>query len=172
MKNRFLLLFLFAFITISACKCEYIPTLKSSFEKADFVFIGEIEGITEVPSGFKTSQDILSKVRINKIYKSDYYNEFYKETATLFASPLRSCDVPFTEKGRFLIFAYFEEDTGLLYSSHCLLQKRMDQLSPGELKELETLSRDYKRVPENSQITTGGLTELIDDPSTPNRKNK
>lgn len=170
MKLRLLLLSLFVFVKISACKCGYTPTLQSSFKSADFVFIGEIEGITEVPSGFKTSQNILSKVRINKVYKYDYNDTSYKETATIFASPIRSCDVSFTEKGKFLIFAYFEEDTGFLYSSHCLLQKRLDQLSPEELKELEILSRDNKNRSENPEISTGNITELIDDSSTPNRK--
>lgn len=172
MKFRILLFSLLIYTTIAACKCSYTPTLESSFKSADFVFVGEIEGITEVPSGFKNSMNILSRVKIHKIYKSGYHEEFYKDTATLFASPIRSCDFAFTKKGKFLIFAYFEEDTGLLYSEHCLLQKRIDQLSPEELKELETLSTTYKKIPENSEFSANEqpIELIIDDSPVHNRK--
>lgn len=172
MTFRIVLLSLLVFIKISACKCAYTPTLQSSFKKADFVFIGEIEGYTEAPSGFKTSQNILSRVRIDKVYKYEYNDQFYKDFATLFASPIRSCDVPFTEKGKFLIFAYFEEDTGFLYSEHCLLQKRADQLSPEDLKELEALSTEYKNTLRNSEILANEnpMDVIIDEPTPSNRK--
>lgn len=172
MTFRIVLLSLLVFIKISACKCAYTPTLQSSFKKADFVFIGEIEGYTEAPSGFKTSQNILSRVRIDKVYKYEYNNQFYKDFATLFASPIRSCDVTFTEKGKFLVFAYFEEDTGFLYSEHCLLQKRADQLSPEDLKELEALSTEYKNTLRNSEISVNEnpMDVIIDEPTPSNRK--
>lgn len=172
MTFRIVLLSLLVFVKISACKCEYTPTLSSSFKNADFVFIGEVEGYTEAPSGFKTSQNILSRVRIDKVYKYEYNDQFYKDFATLFASPIRSCDVPFTEKGKFLIFAYFEEDTGFLYSEHCLLQKRADQLSPEDLKELETLSTKYKNATKNSEISANEnpMDVIIEEPAPSNRK--
>ncbi|UKB80317.1 hypothetical protein [Chryseobacterium sp. MEBOG07] len=165
MKFRAFLLFLLLFsLEILACKCNGEPTLKSSFENADFVFIGEVYDVTEVPSGFKTAQNILSKVKINKIYKSDYYDEFYAQSATLFGSPLHSCDVLFTEKGKYLIFAYDEKDTGLLYSSQCFIQKRLDQLSPKELKELESLSAEYKKLAERSNASNHNkITDLVVD---------
>ncbi|MDQ1855641.1 hypothetical protein [Chryseobacterium sp. WLY505] len=167
MKSRLFLLFLIIFsVKIAACKCNGTPTLKSSFDSADFVFIGEIYDITEVPSGFKTVQNILSKVKINKTYKSDSYDGFYTHNATLFGSPLHSCDVLFTQKGKYLIFAYDEKDTGFLYSDQCFIQKKLDELSPEELKELESLSSQYKKLSENSDIFNAPeLTDLIVDSS-------
>ncbi len=166
-KSRIFLLFLVLFsVKIAACKCNGTPTLKSSFESADFVFIGEIYDITEVPSGFKTVQNILSKVKINKTYKSDSYDGFYTHNASLFGSPLHSCDVLFTQKGKYLIFAYDEKDTGLLYSDQCFIQKKLDELSPEELKELESLSFEYKKISENSDTSDHAeLTDLIVDDS-------
>ncbi|MDR4951635.1 hypothetical protein REB14_05510 [Chryseobacterium sp. ES2] len=166
-KSRIFLLFLVLFsVKIAACKCNGTPTLKSSFESADFVFIGEIYDITEVPSGFKTVQNILSKVKINKTYKSDSYDGFYTHNASLFGSPLHSCDVLFTQKGKYLIFAYDEKDTGLLYSDQCFIQKKLDELSPEELKELESLSFEYKKISENSDTSDHAeLTDLIADDS-------
>lgn len=165
MKSRFFLLFLIIFsLKIAACKCNGTPTLKSSFENADFVFIGEIYDITEVPSGFKTAQNILSKVKINKTYKSDSYDGFYTHNATLFGSPLHSCDVLFTQKGKYLIFAYDEKDTGFLYSDQYFIQKKLDELSPEELKELESLSSQYKKLSEKSDTSNHAeLTDLIVD---------
>ncbi len=164
-KSRLFLLFLVLFSAkIAACKCNGTPTLKYSFENADFVFIGEVYDITEVPSGFKTVQNILSKVKINKTYKSDSYDGFYTHNATLFGSPLHSCDVLFTQKGEYLIFAYDEKDTGFLYSDQCFIQKKLDELSPEELKELESLSSQYKKLSENSDTSSNPeLTDLIVD---------
>lgn len=165
MKSRLFLLFLIIFsVKFAACKCNGTPTLKSSFDSADFVFIGEIYDITEVPSGFKTVQNILSKVKINKTYKSDSYDGFYARNATLFGSPLHSCDVLFTKKGKYLIFAYDEKVTGLLYSDQCFIQKKLDELSPEELKELESLSSQYKKLSENSDTSNDPeFTDLIAD---------
>ncbi|MDR4893477.1 MULTISPECIES: hypothetical protein [unclassified Chryseobacterium] len=167
MKFKVFLLFLLLFsLKVLACKCNGEPTLKSSFENADFVLIGEVYDISEVPSGFKTAQNILSKVKINKVYKSNDYGEFYQQTATLFGSPLHSCNVLFTQKGKYLIFAYEEKDTGLLLSDHCFVQKRLDELSSAELQELESLSSQYKKLSENSDTSNHAeLTDLIVDGS-------
>ncbi|MDW9379938.1 hypothetical protein [Chryseobacterium sp. JV558] len=163
MRFRLFFPFLLLFsVNISACKCNGKPTLKSSFENADFVFIGEIYDVTEIPSGFKTAQNILSKVKINKLYKSNDFNEFYQHNATLFGSPLHSCDILFTQKGKYLIFAFAEQDTGLLYSDQCFIQKKLDELSPAELKELEFLSNRYKKLSESSDLSNHvELTDLI-----------
>src|SRR6218665_1532316 len=77
---------------IFACKCENTD-IKTSFEQADLVFIGDIYGIFKTPSGFRTFDDYLSKVKIEKIYKLKNYDGFYKSNATLFGSSLRSCDL-------------------------------------------------------------------------------
>lgn len=165
MKFKVLLLFLLSFsVKMAACKCNGETSLKSSFENADFVFIGEVYDVSEVPSGFKTIQNTLSKVKINKIYKSDSYDEFYTQNATLFGSPLHSCDVLFTKKGKYLIFAYGEKDTELLYSDHCFVQKKLNELSPAELKELEFLSTEYKKLSESSDTSNHAeITDLITD---------
>ncbi|REC43367.1 hypothetical protein [Chryseobacterium pennipullorum] len=165
MKFRILVLCLLLSAKFLACKCNGDPTLKSSFERADFVFIGEIDQITEMPSGFKTAQNILSRVKINKIYKSDYDDGFYQQAATLFGSPLNSCDVLFSEKGKYLIFAYHDQRTGFLYSDHCLVQKKEDQLSPAEFKELESLSNAHKKQTENMSTDNEIVTDLITNDS-------
>ena len=83
MKFKFLLLSFLIPLHIFACKCNGEPTIKNSFKNADLVFIGEIYDVIEVPSGFKTHQNVLSKVKVEKIYKSVYADEFYKENPTL-----------------------------------------------------------------------------------------
>ncbi len=160
MKFRVFLLSLLLFsVKIAACKCNGELSLQSSFKNADLVFIGEVYDVTEVPSGFKTVQNVLSKISISKIYKSNNDVGYYQQNATLFGSPLHSCDVLFTQKGKYLIFAYDEKDTGFLYSDQCFIQKRLDQLSSKELKELESLSTQYKKLSENSGSST--YTNLI-----------
>ena len=143
MKAKFVLLTLFFSIKIWACKCNGEPNLKNSFENADFVFIGNIYGVNEVPSGFKTSKNILSSVKIEKIYKSNYYDGFYKSDATLYGSSLRSCDILFTQKGKYLIFAYYDEDTGFLYSDNCFYTKKLNEISENELKVLDNFSQKF-----------------------------
>ena len=60
-------------ISVFGCKCEDLD-IKQSFKYAEIVFIGNINDIKKVPSGFKTLQNQLSNVRIGKIYKLDYYD--------------------------------------------------------------------------------------------------
>ena len=171
MKFRILLFFLLAFVKIFACKCSETPSLQSSFAAADFVFMGEIYDIIEVPSGFKTAQSVLSKVKMNRIYKSGNYNGFYTQTATLSASPINSCDVFFTEKGKYLIFAYDKENSDFLSSSLCFVQKRVDQLSQEELKELERLSTEYKNEAEKAVIPDAQelIENFTEEASQPNK---
>lgn len=116
MKTLFALLFS---INILACKCDNI-SLKSSFESADMVFVGTIFDVSRTPSGFKTLDDFLSKVQLEKVYKGTNYDGFYTDRATLFGSQLHSCDFIFDKKERYLIFAFYEPDTGFLFSERCL----------------------------------------------------
>lgn len=164
MKYTFLLLSLFLPLQAFACKCTADPTIKDSFERASLVFIGEVYDISEAPNGYKTSKNTLSKVKISKVYKPDLYENFYNENATLFHSQLRSCDVLFSEKGKYLIFAYISKDTGFLYSEHCLVHKRLDQVTQEELKELQKLSSDYLTQLKAPKIpTTTVAVDLIDE---------
>ncbi|SDJ56799.1 hypothetical protein [Chryseobacterium jejuense] len=162
MKYKFLLLTFFLPLHIFACKCANEPTIKNSFENASLVFIGEVYDILEVPNGFKTSQNTLSKIKIDKVYKADHSDDFYNETATLFHSPLMSCHILFAEKGKYLVFAYIDKGTGLLYSEHCLLQKRWEDLTQQELKELQKLSNDYQ-LQLKAQDTPVKIVEILDD---------
>lgn len=162
MKYTLLLLSFFLPLHILACKCAYEPTIKESFNSATLVFIGEVYDVSEVPNGYKTSKNTLSKVKISKVYKPDFYENFYNENATLFHSQLQSCDVLFSEKGKYLVFAYIRKDTGFLYSDHCLVQKRLDQVTPQELKELQQLSHDYLTELKTPRPTTVTV-DLIDE---------
>lgn len=82
MKYTFLLS-LFVPLHIFACKCANEPTIKESFESASLVFIGEIYDVSETPNGYKASKNTLSKVKISKVFKPDFYDSFYNENATL-----------------------------------------------------------------------------------------
>lgn len=163
MKYKILILALLFSIKIWGCKCSGEPNLKTSFENADFVFIGNVYEIHKVPSGFKTAKNILSNVNIEKIYKSNYYEGFYQNDATLLGSPLRSCDILFTQKGKYLIFAYYNEDTGFLYSDNCFYTKRLSEISTGELRILERLSNKFNKelkVLNSNKLTAEELENL------------
>ena len=175
MKVKFLFFIIFFSIKILACKCNGEPNLKSSFENADFVFIGNIYAVNEVPSGFKTAKNILSSVKIEKIFKSNYYEGFYQNDATLYGSPLRSCDILFTKKDKYLVFAYYDDDTGFLYSDNCFYTKNLNQISENELKILDNLSTELnsKLKTQNSKELTNEQLENLDivvELPTPNRK--
>ena len=170
MKTLFALLFS---INIIACKCDNV-SLKRSFESADFVFVGSVFEVHRTPSGFKTLDNYLSKVKIGKIYKGNNYDGFYTDEATLFGSQLRSCDIIFDEKNQYLIFAFYEPDTGFLFSEHCLYTKKLSDISPDEIKTLDFLSQDYQQkfkldILKNSN--SDDFEIVVDDMfSHPNRK--
>lgn len=173
MRSIFLIVTIIISANNFACKCEN-PDIKTSFERADFVFIGDIYDILRVPSGYRKIDDYLSKVKIEKIYKSNDYNGFYKSNATIFASQLRSCDVIFDEKGKYLIFAYYEPDTGFLFSQQCMNTKKLDLAGKEDLKTLDILSQSYfkKLRIENSKPTDVDNIEIVVDDNfkEPNRK--
>ena len=170
MKTLFALLFS---INIFACKCENM-SLKQSFESADFVFTGRVFDVQKVPSGFKYLDSYLSKVEIKHVYKGNNYDGFYTNQATVFGSQLRSCDLIFDENGDYLIFAYYEPDTGFLFSEHCLYTKKLSDISPAEIKTLVFLSQNYyQKLKLDSLInsTNDDVELLIEDPfNQPNRK--
>lgn len=169
MKTLFALLFS---INILACKCDNVD-LKSSFESTDLVFIGSVFEVHKTPSGFKTLDNYLSKVKIEKIYKGNNYDGFYTDEATLFGSQLRSCDVIFNEKNQYLIFAFYEPDTGFLFSEHCLYTKKLSVISADELQTLDILSKYQQKLKlESSNITNSDNFEIILDDAfnQPNRK--
>ncbi|MBP6576694.1 MAG: hypothetical protein KA796_12390 [Chryseobacterium sp.] len=170
MKTLFALLFS---INIFACKCENM-SLKQSFESADFVFTGRVFDVQKVPSGFKYLDSYLSKVEIKHVYKGNNYDGFYTNQATVFGSQLRSCDLIFDENGDYLIFAYYEPDTGFLFSEHCLYTKKLSDISPAEIKTLVFLSQNYYqklKLDSLKNSTNDDVELLIEDPfNQPNRK--
>lgn len=123
-----------------------------------------------VPSGFKTIDDFLSKVKIGKIYKDNDFAEFYKDQATIFASQLRSCDYIFDKKGKYLIFANYEPDTGFLHSSQCFYIKPFKDVSKDEWKLLNKLSSNVKNS-ELKKVDEENIDIIADDLfNQPNRK--
>ena len=170
MKTLFALLFS---INIFACKCENM-SLKQSFESADFVFTGRVFDVQKVPSGFKYLDSYLSKVEIKHVYKGNNYDGFYTNQATVFGSQLRSCDLIFDENGDYLIFAYYEPDTGFLFSEHCLYTKKLSDISPAEIKTLVFLSQNYYqklKLDSLKNSTNDDVELLFEDPfNQPNRK--
>ncbi|KAA0127400.1 hypothetical protein FY557_13575 [Chryseobacterium sp. SN22] len=142
MKIKLLILSFLISVKLSGCKCENM-SIRESFKYADFVFTGKVYDIIQVPSGFKTLNSYLSKIKVNTIYKSEAYGEFYKKDAVLFSSPLRSCDLSYDKNTEYLIFGYIEPDTGLLYSEFCTYTRPLKNVTKDELKILQDLGKEY-----------------------------
>jgi len=105
-------------------------------------------------------------VKIGKIYKSDNYDGFYKSNAKIYASQLRSCDIIFDEKGKYLIFAYNEPDTGFLFSQQCMNTKKLDLASKEDLKTLDILSHscfEKLKIENLKPIDVDNIEIVIDD---------
>lgn len=142
MKIKLLILSFLISVKLSGCKCENM-SIQESFKYADFVFTGKVYDIIHVPSGFKTLNSYLSKIKVNTIYKPEAYGEFYKKDAVLFSSPLRSCDLSYDKNTEYLIFGYIEPDTGLLYSEFCTYTRPLKNVTKDELKILQDLGKEY-----------------------------
>ncbi len=142
MKITFLILSFLISVKLSGCKCENM-SIQESFKHADFVFTGKVYDVVQIPSGFKTSHDYLSKIQVGKIYKSEAYGEFYKKEAVLFSSLLRSCDLFYEKNTEYLIFGYIEPDTGLLYSEFCTYTRPLKNVTKDELKIVQDLEKEY-----------------------------
>ena len=70
MKRSLLFLTVFFSMAVFGCKCNE-PTIRSSFESADFVFIGEVYDVnTTYKTGYWEVENSLARVKIDKIYKS------------------------------------------------------------------------------------------------------
>lgn len=145
-----------------ACKCETLD-IKKSFENADFVFIGNIYSVQQTPSGFKTLQNFISSVKIEKIFKSDQFDGFYTDQATLFSSQIRSCDYPFNKTGKYLIFGYIDSDTGFVYSNICFATKELNLISSSDLKQLNQLSENFKQELKTKNSQPIVVKSLIED---------
>ncbi len=146
---------LFLSVHILACKCEPL-NIEKSFENADFVFIGNVEDVKQTPSGFKKLQNFISRVKIEKIFKSEQFDGFYQNQATLFSSQIASCDYQFNKNGKYLIFGHIDSDTGFIFSHICLATKPLDQTSSDDLKQLEQLAEKFKqelKAKDNQSIT-------------------
>lgn len=142
MKRSLLFLALFFSIKIFGCKCDE-PTIRSSFESADFVFIGEVYDVnTTYKTGYWEVQNSLARVKIEKIYKS-LGDDFRSTEVTFFGQQFNSCDLIFLTKGKYLIFAYVEPDTTFFYSSHCLATKTLDKVTKADYQLLEVLNKEF-----------------------------
>jgi hypothetical protein len=97
MKIKLLILSFLIAVKLSGCKCGNM-SIQESFKYADFVFTGKVYDIVQIPSGFKTLNNYLSKIKVGKIYKSEAYGEFYQKEAVLFSSQLRSCDLSYDKR--------------------------------------------------------------------------
>ena len=132
----------FLSINIFACKCDE-PTIKNSFESADFVFIGDVYDVNKTyKTGYLDVENSLSKIKIEKIYKS-LGNDFKSKEITFFGQQFNSCDIIFNEKEKYLIFAYIDPDTTFFYSSHCLATKKVSELNESDFALLEKLDKEF-----------------------------
>lgn len=144
MKGILSTFLIFYSINIFGCKCD-TPTIESSFESADFVFIGDVYDVNKTyKTGYWNVENSLSKIKIEKIYKS-LGDNFRSKEITFFGQQFNSCDIIFSEKGKYLIFAYIDPDTTFFYSSNCLATKSIKYLTDNDYKKLENLAIDYKK---------------------------
>ena len=91
-------------------------------------------------------------------------------TATIFASQLRSCDYIFDKKGKYLIFANYEPDTGFLYSDQCFFIKPFAEFSKDEWELLSKLGLSHRNS-DVKNVNEGNIELVIDDLfNQPNRK--
>ncbi len=151
MKIKFLILSFLISVKSFGCKCENM-SIQESFKYADFVFSGKVYDIVQIPSGFKTLNNYLSKIQINTIYKSEVYEEFYKKEAVLFSSQLRSCDLFYDKDTEYLIFGYIEPDTGLLYSEFCTYTRPLKNVTKDDLRILQDLELEYLNQDESAIV--------------------
>ena len=158
-------------ISVFGCKCEDLD-IKQSFKYAEIVFIGKINDIKKVPSGFKTLQNQLSNVRIGKIYKLDYYDGLYLEntSATIFSSQLRSCDLFFDQNKEYLIFGYIEPDTGFIYSEYCFKTKPFSEVTQKDLELLEKLEKEHEIEVEKANQEDKVIFDLNYEGNVPNKQ--
>lgn len=144
MQKSLLFLALFFSFSIFGCKCDE-PTIRSSFESADFVFVGEVYDVnTTYKTGYWEVQNSLARVKIDKIYKS-LGDDFRSTEVTFFGQQFNSCDLIFLTKGKYLIFAYVEPDTTFFYSSHCLATKTLDKVTESDYQLLEVLNKEFTK---------------------------
>lgn len=162
MSRLFLLFLLFLSVPVFACKCETL-SLEKSFENADIVFTGNIYSVKQTPSEFKTLQNFVSGVKIEKVFKYDAFDGFYRDEATLFSSQLRSCDYPFNTKGKYLIFGYIDSDTGFIYSDICFSTAELDFFNSNDLKQLDKLSENFKQELKIKNSEPVIIKSLIED---------
>ena len=158
-------------INIFGCKCEDLD-IKQSFKYSEIVFIGKINDIKKAASGFKTLQNQLSNVKIEKIYKLDFYDDFYNENsfATIFSSQLRSCDIFFDNNKDYLIFGYIEPDTGFIYSEYCFKTKPLNEITKNELELLEKLKVEHQIDIEKANKNNETIVDLNYEGNVPNKQ--
>lgn len=160
MKTFLVSFFLLISINIFACKCAYEPSIENSFKSADIVFIGNVYDInTSYKTGYLNVENSLSKIKIEKVYKS-LGNEFKSTEITFFGQQFNSCDFMFREKGKYLIFGYFDPDTTFFYTTHCSATQLANNLDQNDYLLLEKLSQEYKSKQTENTETISDIIEL------------
>lgn len=162
MKTFLVSFFLLFSINIFACKCAYEPNIEDSFKSADIVFIGNVYDInTSYKTGYWNIENSLSKVKIGKVYKS-LGNDFKSTEITFFGQQFNSCDFIFTEKGKYLIFGYFDPDTTFFYTSLCSATQLTNILDKEDYLLLEKLSKEDKFKKTNDTESEADIIDFID----------
>ncbi|KFF01077.1 hypothetical protein IX39_10790 [Chryseobacterium formosense] len=162
MKTFLFYFLLLLSINIFGCKCAYEPDIESSFKSADIVFIGSVYDInTSYKTGYSNVENSLSKVKIEKIYK--FLEDDFKSTEiTFFGQQLNSCDFMFREKGKYLIFGYFDPDTTFFYTTHCSATQLINNLDQDDYLLLKKLSQENKSKQTKNTETISDIIELED----------
>ncbi|NBG64680.1 hypothetical protein [Acidiluteibacter ferrifornacis] len=130
-----------------SCDCSKINNLEESFKQASHVFIGTVE-LVNCDSEIRNNNLILgySSIKINKIYKNAGRN-VEGGILTLF-NYKTSCDIPFVEGVKYLIFTD-ASDCYFLKTSKCDGTLKIDNLQVEDLKLLTRLSeQEGKEDPE------------------------
>lgn len=157
------LLAMLMYTSAFACKCSH-HDIESSFKTADFVFVADIySAVHEFPGIQPNNPILLSKARLVKSYKSPFDSSFFRtREITLLSSSLDTCDYPFSELGKHLIFGFFDSDSDFVYSSHCLSTKAFSQISTSELAILSRLTTEFQNANQDSMEVDKNVVEIVD----------
>ncbi len=115
--------------------------LQESFKYAEFVIIGKVSNIIQIPNGYSKFNNILNEINVEKVYKSFSADDFKYKKATLFSTPINCSDYIYSKNEEYIIFGYTEPDTGFIYSDNCTYTRKLSEISKDELETLENLKR-------------------------------
>lgn len=148
----FLASVLVSFENAKACSCTGKDTPAKEYVEAKYVFVGSISNLSRVSnrSGFSDLRAIFDIEEVFKGNKEVKQNVFTSTQGT-------ACGYPFQENGRYLVYAYLDEETKSLETNICTRTRR---LSFGKLDDEVEILRSLAKGKLKPRIY-GTVYELI-----------